>query len=149
MATTKGKKASGIGTAIYVVLLVLWILFLSACGLYVLNEIWEYASVYDQTQIDPVIEDYYNRLQTNMWTDGMDVLVRTMPHPTKTDAEVKELIQTKLRENPLSYAVKPGFARSDSVTYNILCGSDIIGEVVLTHDTTVNLVKDIDLPSAV
>ena len=33
MATTKGKKASGIGTAIYVVLLVLWILFLSACGL--------------------------------------------------------------------------------------------------------------------
>ena len=149
MATTKRKKASGIGTAIYVVLLVLWILFLSACGLYVLNEIWEYASVYDQTQIDPVIEDYYNRLQTNMWTDGMDVLVRTMPHPTKTDAEVKELIQTKLRENPLSYAVKPGFARSDSVTYNILCGADTIGEVVLTHDTTVNLVQDIDLPSAV
>ena len=149
MATTKRNKASVIGTAIYVVILVLWILFLSACGLYVLNEIWEYASVYDQTQIDPVIEDYYNRLQTNMWTDGMDVLVRTMPHPTKTDAEVKELIQTKLRENPLSYAVKPGFARSDSVTYNIFCGSGIIGEVVLTHDTTVNLVKDIDLPSQV
>ena len=50
MATTKRNKASVIGTAIYVVLLVLWILFLSACGLYVLNEIWEYASVYDQTQ---------------------------------------------------------------------------------------------------
>ena len=114
-----------------------------------LNEVWEYASVYDQTQIDPVIEDYFNRLQTNMWTDGMDVLVRTMPHPTKTDAEVKELIQTTLRQNPLSYAVKPGFARSDSVTYNILCGANIIGEVILTHDTTVNLVKDIDLPSAV
>ena len=149
MATTRRKKASGIGTAIYVVILILWILFLAACGLYVLNEVWDYASVYDQTQIDPVIEDYFNRLQTNMWSDGMDALVRTMPHPTKTDAEVKELIQTKLRQNSLSYAVKPGFARSDSVTYNILCGSDIIGEVVLTHDTTVNLVKDIDLPSTV
>ena len=149
MATTRRKKASGIGTAIYVVILILWILFLAACGLYVLNEVWDYASVYDQTQIDPVIEDYFNRLQTNMWSDGMDALVRTMPHPTKTDAEVKELIQTTLRQNPLSYAVKPGFARSDSVTYNILCGANIIGEVILTHDTTVNLVKDIDLPSAV
>ena len=149
MATTKRKKASVIGTAIYVVILILWILFLSACGLYVLNEVWEYASVYDRTQIDPVIEDYFNRLQTNMWTDGMDVLVRTMPHPTKTDAEVKELIQTSLRQNPLSYAVKPGFARSDSVTYNIRCGSDIIGEVILTHDTTENLVKNISLPTAV
>ena len=149
MATKRRNRASGVWTAIYVVILILWILFLCACGLYVLNEVWEYASVYDQTQIDPVIEDYFNRLQTNMWTDGMDVLVRTMPHPTKTDAEVKELIQTTLRQNPLSYAVKPGFARSDSVTYNILCGANIIGEVILTHDTTVNLVKDIDLPSAV
>jgi len=131
------------------VILILWILFLSACGLYVLNEVWNYASVYDQTQIDPVIEDYFNRLQTNMWSDRMAALGGTMPHPTKTDAEVKGLIQAKLRQNTLSYAVKPGFARSDSVTYNILCGADTIGEVVLTHDTTVNLVKDIDLPSAV
>ena len=33
MATTRRKKASGIGTAIYVVILILWILFLAACGL--------------------------------------------------------------------------------------------------------------------
>ena len=39
MATTRRKKASGIGTAIYVVILILWILFLAACGLYVLNEV--------------------------------------------------------------------------------------------------------------
>ena len=150
MATARRKKRSGvIGTAIYVVILVLWILFLTACGLYVLQEVWDYASVYDQTQIDPVIEDYFTKLQTNLWSDGMDALVRTMPHPTKTDAEVKDLIQTKMRENTLSYAVKPGFARSDSVTYNLFCGSGIIGEVVLKHDTTNNLVKDIDLPSVV
>ena len=79
----------------------------------------------------------------------MDALVSTMPHPTKTDAEVKEMIQAKLRENTLSYSVKPGFARSDSVTYNLFCGSSIIGEVVLKQDTTNNLVRDIDLPSAV
>ena len=148
--TKRKKKGSGaVWTAIYVVILVLWILFLAACCMYVLKEVWNYASVYDQTQIDPVIEEYFDRLQTNMWSDGMDALVSTMPHPTKTDAEVKEMIQAKLRENTLSYSVKPGFARSDSVTYNLFCGSNIIGEVVLKQDTTNNLVRDIDLPSAV
>ena len=148
--TKRKKKGSGaVWTAIYVVILVLWILFLAACCMYVLKEVWNYASVYDQTQIDPVIEEYFDRLQTNMWSDGMDALVSTMPHPTKTDAEVKEMIQAKLRENTLSYSVKPGFARSDSVTYNLFCGSNIIGEVVLKQDTTNNLMRDIDLPSAV
>ena len=148
--TKRKKKGSGaVWTAIYVVILVLWILFLAACCMYVLKEVWNYASVYDQTQIDPVIAEYFDRLQTNMWSDGMDALVSTMPHPTKTDAEVKEMIQAKLRENTLSYSVKPGFARSDSVTYNLFCGSNIIGEVVLKQDTTNNLVRDIDLPSAV
>ena len=149
MATTKRKKASAIGTAIYVVILILWILFLAACCMYVLNEVWAYASVYEGTRIEPVIEEYFNRLQTNLWSDGMDALVRTMPHPTKTDEEVKMMIQNKLRENTLSYGVKAGFARSDSVTYNLYCGNSIIGEVVLKHDTDNNLVKDINLPDAV
>ena len=149
MATTKRKKRSRAGTAIYVVILILWIAAIAACGLYVLKQVWDYASVYDETQIDPVIEDYFQNLESNMWSPGMDALVSMMPHPTKTDAEVKELIQNKLRENTLSYAVKPGFARSDNVTYNLYCGQDIIGEVVLTHDTTNNLVKDINLPSEV
>ena len=143
------KKRSNVGTAIYVVILILWILALAACGLYVLKQVWDYASVYDETQIDPVIEDYFVQLEANKWSNGMDALVKTMPHPTKTDEEVKALIQQKLSENPLSYAVKPGFARSDNVTYNIYCGSDIIGEVVLVHDTSRNLVEDINLPSAV
>ena len=153
MAKTKKKrnrsKASGIGTAFYVVLLVLLILFLAACCMYVLGEVWEYASVYDQTQIDPVIEAYFNKLDSEKWSSGMDALVRTMPHPTKTDEEVKALIQQKLYSEPLSYAVKAGFARSDSVTYNLFCGSGIIGEVVLKHDETNNLVKDVSLPSFV
>ncbi len=150
MAKARKKKRAGTaGTIIYVVLLVLWILFLSACGMYVLKQVWDYASVYDETVIDPVIEEYFDRLQTNVWSDGMDELVRTMPHPTRTDAEVKEMIQQKLRDGTLSYSVKPGFARSDSVTYNLYCDSDVIGEVTLVHDTSQNLVENISLPTEV
>ena len=147
---TKAKrKRSGAGTAIYVVILVLWILFLAACGLYVIKQVYDYASVYDDTDIDPVIEAYFEKFEQDKWSSGMDVLVSTMPHPTMTDAQVKELIQQKLTENTLHYAVKPGFARSDSVTYNLYCGSDVIGEVVVVHDTSHNLVEDINLPSQV
>ncbi len=149
MATKRKSKKSGAGTAFYVVILVLWIVFLAACGMYVLSQVWTYASVYDQTSVDPVIEAYFSKLETDSWSDGMDVIVQTMPHPTQTDAEVKELIQTKLREGKLSYAVKPGYARSDSITYNIYCGNDIIGEVVAEHDTTRNLAEDVHLPDAV
>ena len=150
MAKVRRKKRTGTaGTVIYVVLLILWIAFLAACGLYILKQVWDYAAVYDETIIDPVIEEYFDQLQTNVWSDGMDELVRTMPHPTRTDAEVKEMIQTKLREGTLSYRVKPGFARSDSVTYELFCNSDCIGEVVLVNDTSRNLVENVNLPSAV
>ena len=40
MATKRRNRASGVWTAIYVVILILWILYLCACGLYVLNEGW-------------------------------------------------------------------------------------------------------------
>ena len=149
MATKRKSRRSGAGTAVYVVILVLWIVFLAACGLYVLSQVWNYASVYDQTEVDPVIEAYFAKLEADSWSPGMDVIVETMPHPTQTNAEVKELIQTKLREGKLSYSVKPGYTRSDSITYNIYCGTDLIGEVVAEHDTSRNLAKDINLPDVV
>ena len=149
MAKAKNKTRSVVGTAIYVVILLLWIGVLAAGSLFILKQVWDYASVYDQTEVAPVIEAYFEKLDHDKWSSSMDELVHTMDHPTQTDAEVKELIQNKLRENKLSYKVKPGFTRSDSITYNLYCGSDIIGEVVVVHDTTNNLVKDIHLPSIV
>ena len=149
MAKTRKKTRSAIGTAIYVVILLLWIAVLAAGSLYILKQVWDYASVYDQTEVGPVIEAYFEKLKNDAWSDGMDELVHTMDHPTQTDAEVKELIQGKLREGKLKYKVKPGFTRSDSITYNLYCNKDIIGEVVVVHDTTKNLVEDINLPSVV
>ena len=65
MATKKRKvkkNRSGAWTAVYVVLLTLWILFLAAVCLYILSQVWAYASVYDDTQKEPVIEAYMAKL---------------------------------------------------------------------------------------
>ena len=151
MATKKRKKKnrSGVATAIYVVLLTLWILFLAAVCLYILSQVWAYASVYDDTQKEPVIEAYMNKLRENVWDDSIAATVAAMPHPMQTDEEVGALVKDMLLNDELSYAEKPGFVRGDSVTSNLLCGNNIFGEVTLREDTSKNLVKDVDLPDVV
>ena len=151
MATKKSKKKkrSGVGTAIYVVLLTLWILFLAAVCLYILSQVWAYASVYDETQQEPVIEAYMNKLRENVWDDSIASTVAAMPHPIQTDEEVAALVKDMLLNDELSYAEKPGYTRGDSITYNLLCGDNIFGEVTLREDTSRNLVKDVNLPDPV
>ena len=151
MATKKKKKknSSGVGTAIYVVLLTLWILFLAAVCLYILSQVWAYASVYDDTQKEPVIEAYMAKLRENVWDDNIAATVAAMPHPVQTDEEVGALVKDMLLNDELSYAEKPGFTRGDSITYNLLCGSNIFGEVTLREDTSKNLVKDVNIPAVV
>ena len=151
MATKSKKKKnrSGVATAIYVVLLTLWILFLAAVCLYILSQVWAYASVYDDTQKEPVIEAYMNKLRENVWDDSIASTVAAMPHPMQSDEEVGALVKDMLLNDELSYAEKPGFVRGDSVTYNLLCGDNIFGEVTLQEDTSKNLVKDVDLPDIV
>ena len=151
MATKKIKKKnrSGVATAIYVVLLTLWILFLAAVCLYILSQVWAYASVYDDTQKEPVIEAYMKKLRENFWDDNIAATVAAMPHPVQTDEEVGALVKEMLLNDELTYAEKPGFVRGDSVTYNLFCGDNIFGEVTLRQNTAKNLVKDVDLPDVV
>ena len=151
MATKKIKKKnrSGVATAIYVVLLTLWILFLAAVCLYILSQVWAYASVYDDTQKEPVIEAYMKKLRENVWDDNIAATVAAMPHPVQTDEEVGALVKEMLLNDELTYAEKPGFVRGDSVTYNLFCGDNIFGEVTLRQNTAKNLVKDVDLPDVV
>ena len=78
MATKKRKvkkNRSGAWTAVYVVLLTLWILFLAAVCLYILSQVWAYASVYDDTQKEPVIEAYVAKLRENVWDDSIAATV--------------------------------------------------------------------------
>ena len=150
MATKKRKKKrSGVGTAIYVALLTLWILFLAAVCLYILSQVWAYASVYDKTLQEPVIEAYMTKLRENVWDDSIAATVAAMPHPVQSDEEVSTLVKDMLLNDELSYVEKQGFTRGDSITYNLLCGENVFGEVTLREDTSKNLVKDVNLPDIV
>ncbi len=148
MANTKKKKRSGAGTAIYVVILTLWILGLAAVCLYILSQIWAYASVYDETQVEPVIESYMDNLRENLWDDSIAETVEAMPHPYQSSEEVRQLVREILMTDEISFRQKTGAVRSDSITYHLLCGENAFGEVTVIQDTSKNLVENINLPSA-
>ena len=149
MAKTKKKRKSGAATAIYVVLLTLWILFLAALCLYILSQMWAYASAYEETLKEPVIEAYMTKLRANVWDDSIAATVEAMPHPLQTDEEVGTLVKDMLLNDEITYAEKPGYTTSDSITYLLLCGENVFGEVTLRQDTSKNLVKDVDLPDVI
>ena len=149
MANTKKKRRSGAGTAIYVVILTLWILFLAAVCLYILSQIWAYASVYDETLVEPVIESYVGNLRENLWDDSIAETVEAMPHPYQSNEEVRQLVREILMTDEISYAEKAGAVKSDRITYHLLCGENAFGEVTLTQDTSKNLVENVKLPTQV
>lgn len=149
MAKTKRKRKSNVGTAVYVVILTLWTLAVAAVCLYIISQVWAYASVYDETQVQPVIEDYVANLRENLWDDSIAATVEAMPHPAQSNEEVRELVREILTTDEISYAEKSGSVRSDSITYYLLCGENAFGEVTLREDTSRNLVENVNLPGAV
>ena len=149
MAKTKKKRRSGAGTAVYVVLLTLWTLFVAAVCLYILSQMWAYASVYDETQVEPVIESYVANLRENLWDDSIAETVEAMPHPVQSNEEVRQLVREILMTDEIGYTEKKGAVRSDSITYYLLCGENAFGEVTLVEDTSNNLVENVNIPSVV
>ena len=146
---SKAKRRSNVGTALYVVFLTLWTLGIAAVCLFILSQVWAYASVYDDTQVEPVIESYVADLRVNLWDDSIAATVEAMPHQVQTNEEVRALVKEILMTDEIGYAEKPGFTRSDSITYYLLCGKNAFGEVTLTQDTSKNLVEDVMLPEQV
>ncbi len=147
MATKRKRRKSGAGTAVYVVILVLWTLFVAAVAMYILSQVWKYASVYDETQVEPVMEEYITKLRENVWDDSIAATVASMPHQMQTDEEVGALVKEMLLNDEINYVAKPGFQKSDSVTYSLLCGENVFGEVRVVQNTTENLVEDVNLPT--
>ncbi len=149
MARKRNSRASAVGTVFYIIILILWIGVLSAAGLYVVGEVWDYASVYDDAQPEPVMDVYLSSLRENLWDDSIASTVAAMPHEMQTDEEVAVLVKEMLTQDELSYQLNQVKTRSDRRCYDILCGSNAFGEVNLEQDLSRNLVADISLPSQV
>ncbi|MCR5136507.1 MAG: hypothetical protein K6C12_05360 [Oscillospiraceae bacterium] len=148
MAKTKKRsgRASAVGTALYVLLLAVWIVALFAIGMYIIRQVYNYASIYDDTQPEPVIEAYISSLRENLWDDSIGATVAAMPHQVQSDEEVNALVKEML-QNDLSYVINKRDSRGNRIVYDLLADGNTFGQVALEQDTSKNLAAGINLPS--
>ena len=148
MAKTNAKKsrASVFGTVLYILLLAVEIVLLAAVGLYIIRQVYNYAAVYDDTQPEPVIENYIESLKENLWDDSIGATVAAMPHQVQSDEEVAALVKDMLQDD-LSYAMNKRDSRGNKLVYDLLAGGNVFGQVALEQDTSRNLAEGINLPS--
>ncbi len=133
MATRTRTRNRGTGAAIYTVFLLLYILLLAIVIIYVLKQVWKYEEDYEKSLPEPVIEQYMQDLNANLWGDSIAQTVSQMPHPFQTEAEVSELVKEMLSEG-LTYRRTASSGTGNTIAYDILCGGNAIGKVTLQED---------------
>ena len=123
MAIRTRTRNRGTGAAIYTVFLILYILLLAIVIIYVLKQVWKYEEDYEKSLPEPVIEQYMQDLNANLWGDSIAQTVSQMPHPFQTEAEVSELVKEMLSEGGSS---RVDFATLQQAAYDYLCESTTI-----------------------
>ena len=133
MAKLKKKKH---GAAAYTAALLVYTLILVVLACFGLTKVWNYAEEYEASRPDHTMDTYIERLSKNLWDDSIAATIAAMPHEVQTDEECKELVKAMLSDE-LSYSRQAGGGETDpTITYNLLCGGNVFGKVVLVRDTS-------------
>ena len=133
MATRTRTRNRGTGAAIYTVFLILYILLLAIVIVFVLKQVWKYEEDYEKSLPEPVIEQYMQELNDNLWGDSIAQTVSQMPHPFQTEAEVSGLVKEMLSAG-LTCRRAASSGTGNIITYDIICGGNAIGKVTLQED---------------
>ena len=142
MAKTKRKKH---GAAAYTVALLVYTLLLLVGAFFALTKVWTYAEEYEAARPELTMDAYIENLSRNLWNDSVADTISAMPHEVQTDEECKELVKQMLSAE-LSYSRRAGGGEdTDSVSYNLLCGGNVFGKVVLVRDESKAAELEFDL----
>lgn len=135
MAKKKRRKnRSRVGKVIYWICLALYAAVLIFLAVYVLRDWNKYLSVYDSSQPNSVIENYISNLNGPQWEEKIAEAVRSVPHPFQSDEECIEIVKSRVGED-INYSRAPSGGINGN-KYNIKCGDNFVGSVVLVQDTS-------------
>ncbi len=132
---SKRKRLRKLFSWIYAVFIAVYVAVLAIGIYYMLSKVWAYAEEYETSRPEPVIEAYVDGLSENLADDSMREKISQMPHPFQTDEEVLAIVQ-ELFSDEMTYARTSNTSGSDSITYNIYCGSNLFGQVTLVEDAS-------------
>lgn len=136
MANRKARR----GKLIYALCLYAWGFLLIAAALYGLSRLWVYASEYEDSRPEAAMRRYVSNLSQELWDEGIEKTLASMPHEVQSDEEVGEHVRALLSEG-VSFVRKGG--GHGRAVYTLRCNGKSFGTVTLAEDPT--YVPEIDV----
>lgn len=133
------KRKKKIGSLIYVVFLVLWILLLTVATFYLWKTVMRFGEYWEASQISPKVDAYIDRLSVEMWGGGENSVINTiseMDHPYQTDEECVEVLREILKDE-LRCVPASGSGGESTKVYDLLCGQSKFGQVNVSQEVFV------------
>ena len=143
------SKKNKHGKVIYWACLLIYTGVLSVLAVLALKAVWSFAEQYQASMPEPVVDKYIAGLNQNLFDEGVEETISSMPHEVQTDEEVQAAVK-EILNGEITYARTtsddPGLN-----AYAILCGDNTFGRVYLKRDDTKDpnfklYGKDITLP---
>ena len=132
MATMKKRKKKT-GALAYALFLTLWIAILALLAWSGLKLVWRYAEYYEKAEIGPVMDQYMETLEQDMWDHGIADTIANMPHEYQTDEECAQVVK-KILTDDIRYSRNAGKQSEGIAVYDLLCGNSKFGRVTLEQE---------------
>lgn len=128
MAKNKQQR----GRLLYTLSLCAWALLLIALTAYGLDRVRIYAEEYELSRPGHTMDAYVEALGRDLWDEGIEDSIKSMPHEMQSDEEVAERVREML-SGGISY-MRAGGAGEGRASYSLLCGGQVFGTVTLAED---------------
>lgn len=112
----------------------IYTLILAVLAVLILKAVWSFAEAYEQAQPGKVIDAYVDKLNQNLWDEGVADTVASMPHEMQTDEECREAIK-EILSGEITY-VRTTSSEPGLNAYALRCGGGTFGKVYLKQDDT-------------
>jgi len=123
-----------LGGKIYAISLAVYTLALIIVAIYGLSIVWDYAEEYEKSRPNNTMDEYVENLSKNLWDDSIADTIAAMPHEMQSDSECADIVKEMLSAG-ISYSRMPGGSDDAmSISYSLLCGDSVFGQVTLMED---------------
>lgn len=127
-------KKKKLGTKIYWICLLAYVLILSGAAVYLLNKVWGYAEEYEKSRPNNTMDAYVAELSENLWDDSIAETIAAMPHEMQSDDDCAEIVKQMLSDGVSYSRVRSENADATTISYKLRCGDSVFGQVTLKED---------------
>ena len=134
MKKTKKRKTK-VGSVLYAIFMVLWAGALCYGAYYLWTSAMTFGEYWERSQINPKVDAYVERLDTELWQNGDNGLQNTisqMEHPYQSDAECLDVLKEIMQDDISSLPGTGSYSETKKV-FDLYSGRSKFGQVIVVQ----------------